>query len=651
MSCLTPARRSCSTFRGNGLGFSTACGKETCVAGAGAPCAPCAPCVDACAAAPPNRAARLCNNVSHPRAYDAMALPGLLAFPFTHNAVWQPTTGVMTTRIVRAVARGGWTYACGYAAVPANSNDGLNEWTDEGFVCMLRMGAATGAVAPTPTNVCVLRSVDALGVTQRLLLPRGLVTAQATCVVVVGNGDAEYADGSTASSGPAIAVVPVSGCGGIGAGAGGGGGSSCAVLPAPTVYVFTYLGEGAAFYDALWHHDNPSWLVVAGSLGGDAVLWTIDVTTWAIVATATLTPDSVNALQLNAVSVTHVCGMYVAGVHVTEIDSEAPTQSLLWPVADGTFTTLAPWLATSYNTVATPDTPRLQLAAGATTALVLRVFGVANTGALLAAALVGFDQSSGAPLPAHGVAVYAFTADTAPDAAFGVDGVVTWFDAELGTTRPTDAVLLLASECAPAVAVVGSAFATEVVTPAPDLAPVIDVPGFPYLNVYMAADEDGELPVPAPVPFAVAVGATGVTTLVRGLGAAHDCCSPPYRWLGAVAQPAPNALALLGDVCWHPGCPSQSASLLAVFLALSCPPRILNGQTVAVPVIANNCDGRVEVDARCAPTTLLVRGGLVLGCDALPLPGSLRFNVRSDRLEVYTQDGQWHAVAFEIVPP
>jgi hypothetical protein len=440
--------------------------------------------------------------------------------------------------------------------------------------------------------------------------------------------------------------------------------------------VLTDLGEDAEFFDAIWHAEQPgTWLVIAGRLGTAAMLWTVDALTCAVVASATLAPDEVTAHALCAVSVAHVCGMYVVGVHVTESSEDpdaeaAPTQSLLWPVADGTFTTLAPWSATSYNVLETVNKPRLRPAANSLTNLVLRVFGVANTSAVLAATLVRFDQSYGAPLPAHGAAVYSFTADTAPDTAFGMDGVIVWFDAELGTTRPTDAVLLLqdggsaSSMCQPRVMVVGDALETEaLVDPgyAPARAPAVQVPGFPYLNVYLGnpADILEAVPRPDPVPFAVVVGGGGggsSATAVRGLGsgagcAARDCCSPPYRWIGAVAQTGAGAVALLGDVCWHPGCVSQSASLLGVLVALSCPPRILNAQVVNVPIVNNNCDGRVEVDARCAPTTLMVRGGVVLGCDALPLPGTLRFNVDTNAVEVCTADGvTWRALAYAPEP-
>jgi hypothetical protein len=629
----------------------------------------------------PPAVANLCNMTARPHAYDALTLPGLLAYPLT-NSVATLAEPVMQARVVRAAARGSAVYACGYAAVPSATGETENTWEMEGFACATRLGSASASasVGATPTSTCVLRATDVLGVTRRLTTPRAIlpIPCSATAaVIVVGNGLAYWPtyineEPAPPLRGPAIAAIPVCVDGGSGSGSGYGPGCcsapTCVTLPLPSLCVLTDLGEDAEFFDAIWHAEQPgTWLVVAGRLGTAAMLWTVDATTCAVLASVTLTPEEVTAHALCAVSVAHVCGMYVAGVHVTESSEDpdaeaAPTQSLLWPVADGTFTTLAPWSATSYNVLETVNKPRLRPAANSLTNLVLRVFGVANTSAVLAATLVRFDQSYGAPLPAHGAAVYSFTADTAPDTAFGMDGVIVWFDAELGTTRPTDAVLLMqdggsaSSMCQPRVMVVGNALETEaLVDPgyANARAPAVQVPGFPYLDVYLGNPTDIHVavPTPNPVPFAVVVGGTAATVIVRGLGAGTGCCSPPYRWIGAVAQTGAGAVALLGDVCWHPGCVSQSASLLGVLLALSCPPRILNAQVVGVPIVNNNCDGRVEVDARCAPTTLMVRGGIVLGCDAMPLPGTLRFNVDTNAVEVCSVDGvTWRALAYASAP-
>lgn len=597
----------------------------------------------------------LCNASAHPHAYDALTLPGLLAYPLGYSAA-TPDEPMMRARILRAASRGGATYACGVAAVPV---DGDTAWEMEGFACVSHVSAAASAVPP---SVCVLRATDVLGTTRRLTSPRAIVPVPCSAtaaVVVVGNGSSQsHQLDAPVLAGPALAVIPV--CGGGSGGASGCASAGCAApacvtLPTPSLCVLADLGEEATFCDAMWHVEQPgTWLVVAGCLGADAMLWVIDVATCAVMTSATLVAGDVSAAALCAVSVTYVSGMYVAGVHVTELaedveDEAAPSQSLLWPVVASTFGTLAPWSATNFNQQSAPDTPRLRAAPSALTNLVLRVFGVPSTGAVMAATLVRFDQSGGAPLPAHGAAVYAFTADTDPDTAFGVDGVTVWFDAELGTTRPNDAALLLpdgASTCQPRVVIVGNSLETETLAAGigqvPPYPAAVDVPGFAFLNVYMGTP----IPVPAPVPFAVVVGASGVTTLVRGLGADRDCCSPAYRWMAAVAQSAPGALALMGDVCWHPGCMSQSASLLAVLVALSCPPRILNAQAVSVPIVNNNCNGRVEVDARCAPTTLLVRGGVVLSCDALAVPGSLRFNADTDALELCTASGAWRPLAF-----
>lgn len=552
----------------------------------------------------------------------------------------------------------------------------------EGVLTVLPAGAAAGVLTNAAGTVPVtpLKYTASTGDVLQLTCPVAVRAVPTLGVaIVVGSGVVQPASGGPDVPGPAVAVVTlgppwtntaagngVSACSSCGCG--GSGACPACVLSKGAVQccggglpVIVYVGAGDddEFAAAVKYTDivpspcDPtatSWLVCGDVVVTDtgrsaAALWRLGAEFFDAQARVVLDLDGTTTGYLD--SETHAVSLattpgptpcVLVGTHVTDEVSPALTQSLLWPVA---VTALAlepvlPWTATGYNAQTPATRPALQLGPGALGVTLLRVFAV-PTGAVYVAARAELDTTLSLPL--YAVQVLAFTSDTTPDAAYGIDGVSTWFEPTSGASMPTDATLVLGCTvpCGrPSIVVAGNSFLS---TPQPYNPPdVIDTyvtPCAPYLNTTAV-----DLPAPFLVDFRGAAAGSPVPLLCALAGCA------PLHYASSFCMYAPDAGMLVGDTSFHVGCPSQAAGLLALNFqfgssCISGGLRITNRQAVTVPVVNTECDGLVTVDTKCTSTTLLVRGALVVGCqcdDAPALPGTIRFNPDSRTFEGF--DGE-----------
>jgi hypothetical protein len=362
--------------------------------------------------------------------------------------------------------------------------------------------------------------------------------------------------------------------------------------------------------------------------------------------------------------------LLVVGVNLVPLNPELEQpQALLWPVNPApTVSTVLPWTSTGYNVGADTGAPRLPLpTAGVIGTTILRVLSTAS-GDVFVATLAAMDTALS--LPQHAAQVYHYTASTDLDLAYGAgDGVATWYSTCADTTRPNDACLLWApgaAGCIPAgVVVTGNAFGMPEVAAWEPAENTYVNPVDEALTVALADAPDG-LPV-TPEPFVIAFRGTAGTPgsllscALKGCAPvvfAATLCLPPGAAAGAVAA------TLLGDVCFHPGCPGQPAGLLVAGLALPSSgygaARVVNAQRVSTPILCVSSTGQVSIDAKCsAATSLQVQGTVTVGCGqreadtcyAAPPPGTIRFNAETQRLQLYDGSGTWKTLAVVDPPP
>ena len=498
-----------------------------------------------------------CTPCSSPRctvpAFEASVLAGVVPVVTTGT----PHAPLHTVRILRCTADGP---ANGVVAIAVAAS-----LTLQGMQCGVCVrGMFADGVVPSSTSVqhaqtTVLATSNADGTTHIMTSPRAVAPLPAGgdgAVVIVGAGIVLAADGTVATTGPAVAIAY------------------------PRGFAQVTVGNGQAILDEVYNDvlvcegvnvsccsgcatPQPS-LIVCGAAEGVATIRRLDMATKLPTRSLTISSDTAppaSPLYVPGVTTTAVSmaptnsTLLVVGVHVTT-PSPPLTTSLLWVVdaAAGGLTQLSPWALTGFND---PVTGCLRLGLATLSVQVLRVMS-SRQGPVSVATLSVMDTSVDAP--PHATQVYRFNADTMPDTAFGVSGIATWFNPSYGTTRPNDAMLLSNG----GVLVVGNCFEIEA---APTVGTLqYDVPGLPYLDVFMPVDVTPALPVPFLVEFHGYCACNVVRVLLVG---PLSCGCARLTWASTVLGcTTATPVSLLGDVDFTPGCPSVRAGLLAALLAV-----------------------------------------------------------------------------------
>jgi len=315
-------------------------------------------------------------------------------------------------------------------------------------------------------------------------------------------------------------------------------------------------------------------------------------------------------------------------------------QSLLWALRGVNLTNVLPWSATAFNEQVLPtDAPRLRLgSSGAASQTVIKVLA-GQDDAVFAVTNAATDPAS--QLPPSVVLVHAFNSSTEPDMLWGSSGIAEYASgAALGGTYAADARMQ-----ANKVFVTGSTL-TETAAATAENSYVN--PCRAYLTLAAGIDPSTGV-LASPEPFVVSfTGETG-SQCVR-LTTLPGCA--PLHLATCLAAFADNGLMVIGDVNYHPGCPSQPVYLLDAMLAGRLYTLWGNCGATAVPLIDTCCDGYVRIDVKCAPTVLQVAGPVVVGCDdvddaSTALPGAMRYNPIEQRFEGYTGT-EW--LAFTMGP-
>lgn len=521
------------------------------------------------------RRAPVCNV---PRAFEVQTLPPCL---YTAN----PLDGMTDQPLLTAVLT---------RAAADTLCDGSN----------VAIGVAYQSGSPVGVLAVLTADTNAVAATLPLIADQVVMTCP-RAVLLCNNptgGTAAIVVGNVESGEPAVAYVPLRPCAGP-----------------VVIYVSDDYATGELYTDVTWTPCGK--LLVVGSAVNDATGFrtataiilhanTLDAESpraWLDSTTSTFADDATTEAVSVGIAENQ---LVVVGVQVTN-----STGSTLWclqlDATNSTLTQILPWDATNYNS---STTTMLRMAAGVTA---LRVLRVLVAGALVyVVSSVSLDTDAG--LPANGVQVSAFNPDTNPNPTYGIDGMSVWFDRMGAATYPMDAVF------APHTT---SVLVTGNTVPVPGNGLVLNTPCFPYLEFQIPTIDAG------PRVFVVEFR-DGCTASCEGCAAVllNDLCSgcAPLRLATAITLTAANGCLVLGAVSFHPGCPSQDAVLLVVFMSLLPTARVLNCAP-APPVV-----GCVTVDGLCCDTTLRVRGGVTIGCAADGAgPGTLRFNPTTARLELY----------------
>lgn len=588
-----------------------------------------------------------------------------------------PAAGCVTPQL-------GTCLAIGQARRPDNGQQ-------EGFLLVIDHMEPVAAV---PLS---LTTVD--GYTSRLIRPTAVTTtrnwgadtsdAATRVAVVVGYGDYVDAGGVVVGGGPAVAVVSLPGLRIQTLTVGNG--DATIVDETYTDIITDIPCDSAATTTSAGPYDTPTWLVCGyGQLVADpgepvvAIVRRLSASTLMALDSAVLDTSSidVDSATTSCVSASMALvgsqqtPMLVVGVNLINLAGVSPTQAVLWPLNPTVpLSTVLPWTATGYNVGAAAGAPRMSTSsAGVLGVTVLRVLGTL-AGDLFVAVLADLDTA--ASLPQHAAQVYHYSSQTDPDLEYGSagNGVSTWYSQCAATTRPNDACLLWPPGTSAAAVSGGTACPTASVIVTGNTFAAVEValntPGgsaynnacFPWLSVTLAPSTAGMPAVPD--PFAIVFrGKHGMPEPL--LNCALRGCAP-VLYASTLCAPtigggSGTAITLLGDVNFHPGCPGQPAGVLVAALALSTSKgcrgsasKILNANYVSVPVVCVSATGQVSVDAKCAPTSLQVQGPVTVGCSQSsgescliqPLPGTLRFDPTSRRLQVYDGTDEWHTLAYE----
>jgi hypothetical protein len=509
--------------------------------------------------------------------------------------VLPPQSGV-NIRVTKTLAAQGSVFSIGVA---------LREetWEVEGFL------SQTLATNDQPVAAIPLDYASTTGYCQ-MTCPRGLALINNE-LIVVGDGIITFAEGGDVSD-PLPTVARI--CPG-----------SCKVL-------YMQVGNGVfnpvdseSYCDAQEDPCTPNGVLVCGWINVDGTpqasfrrLNPVTLLPELIPGTAlayTLLPDTEVAAPTKGVTlaVSTVLNMILIGV-------QTATTSLIWPLKlDGVPLPLAP--VTSFND---PVTNRLRLFAGTISVTIIKIL-ISLCGEAYAVGYATGDPYS-PTTPAKSLVVYAFTDDTDPHLSFGVDGIANWSDAYSVATRPNDAVL----DPDGRVVVTGNGFANE---GSGDSAVALTVPCLSWLTVLVQPDGvNPEVLTAPPVPFVVRFSCAGCPcVLLRGVGDHTDAAQ--FTWASAFVFTALGLKGVVtGDVATSALLPAQPALTMVLQTAVSgCNARIQNCGLTPVPVIHTSCQGVVEVDARVAPTTLIVNGPVVVGdvgnnAPEPTLPGAIRYH-------------------------
>jgi hypothetical protein len=564
----------------------------------------------------------------------------------------EPLPEVVPIRIVRSCTLAGRAFAVG-TAIQAGT------WAPAGFVFQYAPAAeASSSVLPT---TLALECTTLIG-TARLRFPSAIVPRDGCTqqtLIIVGQGDLEAPDGSIGELLPTVAIVTVSSAG-IGAG---GSCSSTGGVPPLSMCVVVQTGAGPTalpdevYVDACLSPpvgacDQPDTFFVCGHATVDGQR----VATFRKLALNGLLPvilaDGMAVQQFNApphdtefvdavgVSVAASCalGFILVGVQLRDAGSTDDTvvQSCVWTLAlDGV--PLSSLTLAGFNS---PLTQQLALPLSTSGAAIIKVL-IAPDGAVFCVASARAPPTS-ASLPPSIVAVYAFKADTSVDVSYGVGGIALWFTDAYGSARPNDAHLFADG----AVGVLGNCFAFESAGDGVDYTRMV-VGALPWLNVQVS----NLAGPPTPVPFLLRFSACAGVPCLRLLGVPGCPCSA-FAWASTFA-PGPYGIGtgvlVLGDCAQAVLSTSPVAGVLTLELVFGPANnvRAANCSGRRAPLLDADCSGLVTLDTRCAPTTLVVPGGIVLGDSSVALPGTLRYT-QANGLQLFT-NGDWQTLAFAIL--
>ena len=368
------------------------------------------------------------------------------------------------------------------------------------------------------------------------------------------------------------------------------------------------------YYDVIRTPSDGSAVYVCGTSNGTAAVFLVDDLHGLV--------KKVGRLRVRGSLAT--CLVLSACKKMLVVGVQAPDTSLMWALSADTMQELYSLTTCAFND---RTTKRLRLPHEAASVDVLRLFA-SPCGSFYALATAWFpcrkSGGKGMQQPVSAVAVYRFTADTAPDIGFGMGGISLWFDAHGVESRPCDAVLHKDS-----LYVVGNVYFGESLRRHRDrecdtdssVATIYLNACLPFLSVDVSSP---------PSPFLLQFRRSSLPCAIfLGL----DGCAEGHFSNTVCLNPASSgsAITVFGDVWFHLGRPSQAAGLLAVDIALQQPPRIINAQHIRVPIIDyGGCCEPITVDKRCKATALQVAGPVIVGCPPVDcasiFPGAIAFD-------------------------
>ena len=397
------------------------------------------------------------------------------------------------------------------------------------------------------------------------------------------------------------------------------------------------------YYDIIKTPEDGTSLYVCGAINSVAAVFVVSDAYGVILKTARLrcssTPSLASCLVLSACR-----KLLIVGVQTDDT-------SLLWALAADTMHDIRSLATCAFND---RHTNRLRLPHDIERVEVFKLFALPCGSVLAVATAWGCARSRpGSPStlsrpspPLSAVAVYKFTRDTQPDVGYGIEGISVWSDVQGTQSRPCDAFQYRDN-----LYVVGNTYATS--SPEPEegtgesleTASVVTESSFSsssslaesyvigsasFVNPclpFLTVDAPGSLPE----PFLVQFRGNGVPCVIF-----HDlesCAEAVFANTVCLNPGSPAGLLVLGDTFFHVGKPGQAAGMLLLDIALTQPPRLMNGYATAVPVIDYGCVAcdPITIDRRCGEsTTLQVAGPVVVGgpsedCVAI-FPGAIAYD-------------------------